>query len=149
MTIMKSPYVHALFVGGFTLFYAGLFYFTANHMELNSMLANGTLNSSFWNGLTQFIGAGNMKYVSYIMLLLLAVFLAVTLFKQQKRYDEYQMSILTKLIIVAGVVSMIMLPLMFFMVLSDPNYLVETLFLFITVQWLSVLIGNVFYTIKY
>lgn len=149
MTIMKSPYIHALFVSGFTLFYAALFYVTANHMELNSMLATGTLNSSFWNGLTQFIGTGNMKYVSYLMLLLLGVFIVAILLKRQKRYDEYQASILTKLMIVAGVVSMIMLPLMLFILLTDRNYLVETLFLFITVQWLSVLIGNVFYTLKY
>lgn len=133
----------------FTLFYTALFYFTSNHMELNSMLANGTLQSHFWNGWSDFIAAGNMKFVGYLLAILTLTIIVTMVFKGRKQYDEYQASILEKLMIVAGGVSMVMLPLMLFMFLSDRNYLVENLFLFVTVQWLSVLIGNLIYAIKY
>lgn len=149
MSLTKSPYIHAIFISVFTLFYATLFIFTANHMELNSMLSNETLSSSFWNGWSNFIEAGNMKYIAYLMGFLTVCIIATMMLKKCKYYDEYQVSVLVRLMIVAGVVSMVMLPIMLFMLLSDRNYFVETLFLFVTVQWLAVLVSNLVYTIKY
>jgi len=41
-----------------------------------------------------------------------------------------------------------MLPIVLFILLSDPNYFIETLFLFAVIQSFSVLLGNLVYTFK-
>lgn len=78
------PYFHAAIISFLVLFYALVFIFTANHMELNSMLANGTLQSRFWNGWSSFIEAGNMKYFGYIMIALMAIILLTMVIKKEK-----------------------------------------------------------------
>ncbi len=50
------------------------------------MLANGTLQSPFWNSWSNFIEAGNMKYLGYTMIALTLIFLFTMLMKKQKRY---------------------------------------------------------------
>ena len=113
------------------------------------MLANGTLQSPFWNSWSSFIEAGNMKYLGYTMIALTVIILFTMLIKKQKRYDEYQLSILKKLLVIVGIVSLIMLPIVLLILLSDPNYLIETLFLFAAIQAFSVLLSNLVYTFKY
>lgn len=148
MSKSTVPYFHAAIISFITLFYASIFIFTSNHMEFNNMLANGTLQPPFWNGWSSFIEAGNMKYIGYIMIVLTAIILVTMVIKKQKRYDEYQLSILNKLLVIVGIVSLIMLPIVLFILLSDPNYLIETLFLFALIQSFSVLLGNLVYTFK-
>lgn len=149
MTRSSSPYIHAAFISIISLFYAAIFIFTSNHSELNSMLANGTLQSTIWNGWSTFIKAGNMRFFGYLILLLTIAILLTMFIKKQRHYDEYQLSIFIKLLLVAGIISIIMLPLILFMLLSDRNYLVETLFLFALIQNLGLLTTSFFYVVKY
>ena len=89
-----------------------------------------------------------MKYIGYIMIVLTVIILVTMVIKKQKRYDEYQLSILKNLLVITGIVSLIMLPIVLFILLSDPNYFIETLFLFAVIQSFSVLLGNLVYTFK-
>ena len=141
--------LHASFIGIMSAFYAFFFIFTANHMEFTSMLANGTLQSRLWNNWSNFLATGAMTYVGYTIIALALLSFIIMFIKKTKRYDEYQSSILTKLLVIGGVISMIMLPLIMFMLLSDPNYTIETIFLFVTIQWLGILIANLYYVLKY
>jgi len=101
------------------------------------------------NLLSDFIKAGNMKFIGYTIISLTIIILLLILFKKTKRYDEYQISILSRSLIVAGILSIIMIPIIMVMFLSDPNYTIETIFLFAIIQWGSVLIADLIYVIKY
>lgn len=149
MTRSNSPYLHAALISFIALFYAAIFIFTSGHMELTSMLATGTLPSDFWNNWSAFIAAGHMKFFGYALLVLAAISLLTMLVKKHKAYDEYQLTIFTRLLIIAGIVSLLMLPLIFFLLLSDPNYLIETIFLFAAIQSIALLIASCVYTLKY
>ena len=129
MTKAQLPILHGLIITIVSGFYAVLFIFTANQMELNSMLANSTLSSRFWNGWSDFIRNGHMQYVGYTIALLTLVSIITMLIKKHAQYDEFQISILVKLLVVAGVVSILLLPIVIVMLLSDRNYLIETFYL--------------------
>lgn len=150
MKLLKNSLVNAVFVGLMSACYSFLFIFTSNHIEFLQLLSKSkTLQSDFWNGWSDFIRAGNMKYIGYVIIILTLIIFLVILFKKTKKYDEYQFSILSGSLIVAGVLSIIMVPIIMILLLSDPNYTIETIFLFSSIQWCSVLITDLIYIIKY
>lgn len=150
MKLLKHSIVNAIFIGSMSAVYSFLFIFTSNHIEFLRLFSNtNTLQSDFWNSWSDFIRVGNMKYVGYAIIVLTLITLLFILFKPTKKYDEYQISILSKSIIVAGVLSILMIPVIIILLLSDPSYAIETIFLFAVVQWFGVLITDMVYVIKY
>ena len=149
MRLLRSPVLKATFIYVMSAFYSIIFIFTANHMELNGMLADGTLQSGFWNGWSDFIKAGYMVYIGYTIIGLTIIIFFLMLYKRTQKYDEYQTSVLAKILIFTGTVSIIMMPMVMFMLINDRNYTIETIFLFATVQWIGVLLLDLFYVIKY
>lgn len=142
--------MNAVFLSLMSACYAFLFILTSDHLEFSRLLSkSNTLQSGFWNGWSGFIRAGSMKYVGYGIIALTAVILVLMLLKRTKSYDEFQMSILSKSLIIAGILSIVMLPVLMVMLLSDTNYTVETIFLFGTVQWFSILFAELFYVVRY
>ena len=129
--------------------YSFLFIFTSNHIEFLRLLSNSdTLQSDFWNGWSDFIKAGNMRYIGYAIIILTLVILLIMFIRPTKKYDEYQRSILSKSLVVAGVLSILIIPIIMIMILSDPNYAIETIFLFAVIQWFVVLVTDIIYVIK-
>lgn len=150
MKLLKLPIVNAMFIVLMSAVYSFLFIFTSNHIEFLGLISNdNTLESKFWNGWSEFIRAGNMKYVGYAIIILAFITIIFMLLKQTKRYDEYQIAILLKNLIVAGILSILMMPIIMILLLSDASYAIETIFLFAVVQWLCVLIIDLIYVIKY
>jgi hypothetical protein len=130
--------------------YSFIFIFTAGHMEFVSTLSHGeTLNSAFWNASSNFLRTGNMRYIGYLIIGLTIAIIILILIKRRKKYDEYQVSILSKSLLVAGTLSILMIPLMMILILSDSNYAIEIIFLFASVQWVSVLVSYLIYVIKF
>jgi len=150
MKVLKHSMINAVFVGLMSFIYSFLFIFTSNHIEffrLNSKCK--TIQSAFWNGWSDFIIRGNMKFIGYVIISLTLIILLIIFLKRRKEYDEYQISILTRSLIVAGVLSIIMIPIIIIQLLSDPNYTIETIFFFAVVQWFGVLITDLIFVIKY
>jgi heme exporter protein D len=149
VNLLKHPAVNIFFISIMSAIYSFIFIFTAGHMEFNSMLSHGrTLNSDFWNGWSDFLKTGNMKFIGYLIIGLTVVIIIFILVKRTKQYDEYQVSILAKSLFVAGFLSIIMVPFLMIMLLSDPNYSTETIFLFATIQWVSVLISYLIFVVR-
>ena len=90
-----------------------------------------------------------MRYIGYAIIILTLIIILLILFKRTKKYDEYQLSMLTKSLIIAGVLSILMIPVIMILLLSDPSYAIETIFLFAVVQWFGVLLTDMIYVIKY
>jgi len=150
MSLLKQPIINIIFIGFMSFIYSVIFILTASHMEFISILSHGeTLNSTFWNGWSNFLGTGNMRFVGYIIIGLTIAIIIFIVIKRRKKYDEYQVSILSKSLLVAGILSILMIPFMMILLLSDSNYAVEIIFLFASVQWVSVLVSYLVYLIKF
>ncbi|WP_226086542.1 hypothetical protein [Mesobacillus sp. S13] len=149
MSILRHPVINILFISFMSAIYSFIFIFTAGHMEFVSILSHGrTLNSDFWNGWSDFLKAGNMKFIGYLIIGLTVVIVVFILVKRMKEYDEYQVSILAKSLFLAGVLSILMVPFLMIMLLSAPNYSTETILLFATIQWLGVLVSYLFFVVR-
>ncbi|WP_407272439.1 hypothetical protein [Radiobacillus sp. PE A8.2] len=150
MSLLKQPIININFIGFMSAIYSFIFIFTSGHMEFISILSHGeTLNSAFWNGWSNFLRTGNMRFIGYLIIGLTIAIIIFILIKRRKKYDEYQVSILSKSLLVAGTLSILMIPFMMILVLSDSNYAVEIIFLFASVQWVSVLVSYLVYVIKF
>ncbi|MEH7379961.1 hypothetical protein V7138_05710 [Bacillus sp. JJ1533] len=150
MSLLKQPIINIIFIGFMSVIYSFIFIFTAGHMEFVSILSPGeTLNSAFWNGWSDFLRTGNMRFIGYLIIGLTIAIIVLILIKRTKKYDEYQVSILSKSLLVAGTLSILMIPFMMILLLSDSNYAVETIFLFASLQWVSVLVSYLIYVIKF
>jgi hypothetical protein len=149
VSILKHPAINILFISFMSAIYSFIFMFTADHMEFISILSHSrTLDSGFWNGWSDFLKTGNMKFIGYMIIGLSAVIIVFILLKRTKEYDEYQVSILAKSLFVAGFLSIIMIPFLMIMLLSAPNYSTETIVLFATIQWLGVLVSYLYFVIR-
>lgn len=149
MKILKHSIINMIFIIIMSTVYSFLFIFTSDHIEFLRLTSKSkTLQSDFWNGWSAFIREGNMKYLGYIIIGLTMVILLLMVFKRMKKYDEYQVSILSRSLIIAGVLSIIIIPIIIILILSDPNYAIETIFLFSVIQWFSVLISDLIYVIN-
>lgn len=152
MTLLKHPIINILFISFMSAIYSiysFIFIFTSNHIEFLGLLSHSkTLQSNFWNGWSDFISAGNMKFIGYLIISLTFLIILLILFKRTKKYDEYQFSILSKSLIVAGILSIMMIPIVMVILLNDPNYTIESIFLFATVQWISLQVAYLIYVIK-
>lgn len=149
MNLLKNPVINAIFISFMSAIYSFLFIFTSNHIEFLRLLSKGkTLQSDFWNGWSDFIREGNMRYIGYVIIFLTFIILLLMLLKRTKKYDEYQLSMLSKSLIIAGVLSILTIPITMVLILSDPSYTIETIFLFAVIQWLGVLVADLVYVIR-
>jgi len=149
MTLFKNPFTNIIFIILMSTVYSFIFIFTSDHIEFLGLLSHAqTLNSPFWNEWSDFIKAGNMKFIGYFIISLTVIILLFMAIKRTKNYDEYQLSILNRCFIIAGFISILMVPVMMIILLSDPNYAIETILLFASVQWVSVIILYLIYVIR-
>src|SRR5690554_3946212 len=104
MKLLRHSAVNALFIGLMSAIYSFLFIFTSGHIEFLRLLSKSkTLQSDFWNIWSDFIRAGNMKHIGYIIIALTLIIFLLMIFKRVEKYDEYQISILSKSLITAGI----------------------------------------------
>ena len=84
---------------------------------------------------------GNLKYIGYSYLVVTIV-IVIASFAKRRNYDEYQTSILGKGIIVMGIALVALFPIALLLVLSDPQYAIETVMFLVVVHWAIVLIAD-------
>jgi hypothetical protein len=146
---MRKPAINASVIAVISVFYSMVFVITSGHIEFERMLNHKqTLQSDFWNGWSVFLKEGNMKYVGFIYLTLAAVVVVLSLLKK-KNYDEYQISILAKSFIVAGIAIVFLFPVAFLLILSDPNYSIEIMMFLVVAHWSALLIADLLFVIRW
>ena len=149
MKLLRSPMVNLGFVTIISFIYSLIFFVTSNHMEFESILYPGELESSVLRQWSDFLRQGNQKYIGFIFLIITAVIIFKILMYKQKKYDEYQTNILKNALSIAGVMSIALMPIILINFLSVPNGLLESILLFATVQWLVVLIYEIIYVFRF
>lgn len=148
MTILRKPIINALFITLFSCIYCMLFTIPANHIELYRILNKPeTLNSHFWNYCTNFIVEGNTRYISIIFSALTVSIIILSVIKR-KKFDEYQFKGLIHSLMYCGLLSIFLLPISLLLIISDRNYAIETIYVIVTIDWLTILIVDLFHLIK-
>lgn len=149
MKRIRSPKINAAIILIITTFYSLVFILTSGHIEFERMLKHSsTLNSAFWNTWSDFLMQGNMKYIGYAYIILAAAITALS-FARKQNFDEYQTGILERGLIVAGILIACLFPLALLLILSDPNYAVETIIFLVIVHWSVALIADLVYILKW
>ncbi len=149
MRIIKNPYINAAVTSVISFAYAIVFILTTTHLEFERILNHcQTLDSAFWNSWSMFLRQGKLKYVGYIYIAA-AICIIILSFIRKKNYDEYQVGILTTSFIATGFVLLLLFPTALLLVLSDPNYAVETILFLIVLHWSVFLIANLIYAVKW
>ncbi|MBQ6867733.1 MAG: hypothetical protein IJO16_03560 [Clostridia bacterium] len=149
MKFLRKPAVNTAVISVISAFYAFVFIFTSGHIEFESMLNHSkTLNSTFWNGWSDFIKNGNMKYIGCFYIVT-ALIIAIISLIHKKEYDEYQAGIFEKGVMIMGTVMLCLFPVALIMILSDANYAVEMLMFLVTAHWTVVLAADLIYVIRW
>ena len=142
MKILRKPQINAAVIAVISALYAVMFSLISGHVEFDRILDHAnTLNSAFWNAWTVFLKQGNLKYIGYSYLVVTIV-IVIAAFAKRRNYDEYQTSILGKGIIVMGIALVALVPIALLLVLSDPQYAIETVMFLVVVHWAIVLIAD-------
>jgi len=149
MKIIRKPTVNAALITLISVFYAVVFTVVSGHVEFERILDHATtLNSRFWNIWSTFLKQGQLKYVGYLYVVLIAAIVILTL-RKRRDYDEYQCRMLEKGLIASGVVIVLLFPVALLLILSDPNYCVETITLLVVAHWLVCLVVDLVYVIQW
>ena len=149
MKVIRNPKISAAMILGVTAFYSLVFIVTPGHIEFERLLNHSrTLSSPFWNGWSDFLARGNMKYVGYAYIVL-ALAVVVLSFLRKRDYDEYQAGLLNKGLIAAGIVAVCLFPLALLLILSDRYYAVEAILLLTAAHWSAVLLADLAYVVKW
>ena len=142
MKILRKPQINAAVITVVSLFYAAMFHLVSGHAEFDRTLDHAnTLKSAFWNTWTAFLKQGNLKYIGYAYIAVTIV-IVIASFAKRRNYDEYQASILEKGIKVMGIALVVLFPIALLLVLSDPQYAIETVMFLVVVHWAIVLIAD-------
>ncbi|NLU52027.1 MAG: hypothetical protein GXX10_04075 [Clostridiaceae bacterium] len=150
MKLLRYPLVNGVFVSLFTAFYALILIFTSNHLEFQRILyytkakAANLSNLSSWG---EFLYNGHQKYIGMAMIAL-TILIVVLLILRKKTYDEYHVQILSKCFLIAGFITICLVALFFFMVLSEPVAIVEKFTLFVILHWMSILVADLIFIIS-
>ena len=149
MKIIRKPAVNAAVITFISTFYIAVFIVASGHVEFERILDHATtLNSSFWNMWSDFLKQGHLKYVAYSYIILTAAIVMPTLFIRRD-YDEYQCRMLENGLIASGIVMVLLFPVAMILILSEPNYCIETATFLVVTHWLVCLIVDLVYVIKW
>lgn len=148
MKFLRRPIVNAILILSVTVLYILIFTFISGHIEFLRLLNHSqTLSSPFWNRWSEFLANGNLKYIGYGYLALCLCIVVLTCLRK-RNFDEYQVSILEKGFFFAGLFMVLLFLVAVFLILSDPNYAVETVLLLAASHWTIVLIAELVYLIQ-
>lgn len=140
MKSLKNPMTNAIYIALITAIYAIIFIVSSEFV----FKYDHFLSDSRWS---LFIPNKNMKYVGLGMIgvaIIIDTFSAL----RRKKFDEYQIITLEKIMLFNGSFLNIIFPLSLFILIFVPAYFVETIFFFILFQWLCMIITEITYLIK-
>ena len=131
---------NGVYVALITAVYAAIFIvsseFTTNYETL--------LSNSWW---AYFIASKGIKFVG-VGMIGIAIVIDILSALRRKKYDEYQVIVLEKVLLINGFFAAILFPLSLFALVFAPTYFVEITFGFILLQWVVIVIIEISYLIK-
>lgn len=77
----------------------------------------------------------------------LSIIIIILLVFRKNLYDEYHVEILSKCFLTAGFITICLVAIFFFLILSEPIAIVEKITLFVILHWMSILVADLIYVI--
>lgn len=140
MKWLKNPMTNAIYMAAITAFCAAIFIvsseFVTNYDDL--------LSDSWW---ASFILSKNIKFVGLGMIAVAIIFDTLSALRR-KKFDEYQIIALEKIMLFNGVFMAVLFPLSVFVLVFAPRFFVETVFALILFQWGVIAVTEVWYLFK-
>lgn len=121
MKSLKNPMTNAIYIASITAIYAMIFIVSSEFVSKYAYW----LSDSWWS---LFIQNKNMKFIGLGMIgiaIIIDIFSAL----RRKKYDEYQIIALEKIMLFNGLFITIIFPLSLFILIFAPIYFVETILL--------------------
>lgn len=141
---MSNPITNAVCISMFTLFYSIVFMLTAHNHRFVEQLGFPQNTTGFWGSWSRFLYNGQQIYIVYAMIALtILVVLLLTL--RRRAYDEYHTSILTHCLVVSLALSLMIIAIFYIMILFDPRGFVEKFTLFVSINWITVVLADLAY----
>lgn len=137
MKCLKNPIANAFYLALLTAVYATALIVSSEFTEKYATM----LSNSQW---ATFIANGHTKYVG-IYMICIAIVVNILSALRRKRYDEYQISILQKVLVFNGFLASILFPLTIVVLVFMPICFVEIIFAFMIIQWCIVIITEIVY----
>lgn len=148
MTIFRKPIINALFITFFSCIYCLLFSIPADHIEFYRLMnKQQTIDNTFWNFCFRLIREGNARYISMLFGVLTVSIIILSVIKR-KKFDEYQFKGLIHSLMYCGLLSILLIPITLLSILSDRNYAIEIIYVIATIDWLTILLVDLFHLIK-
>ena len=132
MKLLKNPMTNAIYIASITAIYAMIFIVSSEFVLKYVHL----LSNSWWS---LFIQSKNMKFLGLGMIII-AIIIDTLSALRRKKYDEYQIIALEKIILFNGLFLTIIFPLSLLVLIFIPMYFVETIFALILFQWIGIII---------
>lgn len=150
MTWLTNKRTNSLFIAGLSLIYGTLFLLISGHMEFLSILPKrNSANMGLWNAWLNVLYDGGLTYVGYGIFFLAFLIVLMTFSSRAKKFDEYQGSILTKVIFMAGLVVALFSPLVIVNILSEPHFAVPFILFGLTVLWSFIVVTYLFFLVRF
>lgn len=142
MTWLTNKSYNAIFITFMSLIYGGMYLAISDHMEFESILPPmNSANLWFWNRWIEALYGGVLHYLGWGILASTAVILILSFTSRSQKLDEYQGTILTKAVIGAGFLSIILSPLLIIGLLSEPFFAIPLILFAVTLVWCFVLVA--------
>ena len=77
----------------------------------------------------------------------LTVLIIALLILRKSSYDEYHVGILSGYFLIAGLITICLVAILFFLILSEPIAIVEKITLFVILHWMSMLVADLIFII--
>jgi hypothetical protein len=153
MTFLRGRLLNATVVTLISLFYGAIFMIISGHMEFISIIPEKDANMGFMEPWRQFLLSNNLKYLGATMICMGLVILARTIYvviKHDKiELSEHETALLQKGLCITGIMTIILLPLLFLLILSQPNFSVPYTTLFIVVTWGTFSFASLYFVFKH
>ncbi len=146
--LLKNPVVNALGLSIFTAFYGFIFIFTSGHIEFNSLLYynRAAADQYFWTAWSGFLASGSHAYIAY-GLIAISILVVMMLLLRRHPYDEYHADVLIQCLAIATILTLAAIAVLYLMILSDANGIIEKFTLFIVIHWTTVVLADLGYVL--
>lgn len=140
MKWLKNPMTNAIYMATITAICGAIFIVSSEFAVNYSVL----LSDSLW---ASFISSKSMKFVG-IGMIAIAIIIDTLSALRRKKFDEYQIIALEKIMLFNGIFMAILFPLSVFVLVFAPKYFVETVFALLLSQWGVIAFTEVGYLFK-
>lgn len=139
MNILRNPMVNSFWLAFLSAVYGAIMIIASKQLNITSFGSN--------NIISRLMSSKNALFIGLFMIFTATIIDVLSVFRR-KKYDEYQVKQLEKTIIVNGLVTTLIVPILVCGIVFFPLYGLEIIFILFLLQWIVLVISEVYYLIN-